>query len=186
VGFGLGSSTCRANSSSLLHLSSRLDACTAPETGSPHSQAPPPPPLHRWFLIITFSAATCSLQALPPAIGRKTSLSQLPVRLAVMPMDGLYMLWAYIQQFEHYQSRNFISYGQFLSRMADVQGHSSLTTFRSTMSEPGSQERDEQSTFHSVLSLASASTSTGFDMESVEDCPDRKRKVGGRPATANC
>lgn len=86
---GLGSSTCRANSSSLLHLSSRMEVSSIPESGSPHSQ-----------------------------------------------------------------------------------GHSSLTTFQSTVSETGGQ--DDQS-FHSVLSFAS--TSTVFDIESVEDCSDKKRKA---------
>ena len=37
LGFGLMSPSCRANSSSLLNLSSKLDACTTPETGSPNS-----------------------------------------------------------------------------------------------------------------------------------------------------
>jgi hypothetical protein len=83
---GLGSSTCRANSSSLLHLSSRLEA--SPESGSPHSQ-----------------------------------------------------------------------------------GHSCLTTFQNG-SEPS---LDDQSAFHSVLSYAS-STSV-YEIESVEDCPVNKRKV---------
>lgn len=83
---GLGSSTCRANSSSLLHLSSRLEA--SPDSGSPHSQ-----------------------------------------------------------------------------------GHSCLTTFQNG-SEPS---LDDQSAFHSVLSYAS-STSV-YEIESVEDCPVNKRKA---------
>ena len=63
-----------------------------------------------------------------------------------------------------------------------LQGHSSLTSFPSMVSEHGSQEREDQSTFHSMLSMAS--TSTLFDIESPDDSPDRKRKVGCLWATA--